>query len=848
MKKIIAILLFSLIILNTFALNKSTIKRIKKYSGKHKTELIALLKDKNPEIAKYAEFILHNSSPNDLSALTADYLKKNIELAIEARKMPYATYPEDIFEHFVLPYRASQEPFENWRKKFYDEIKPIVKDAKSIEEAAILINLWANEKMTFKSTHGRDQASLTTIKRGYGRCEEMMIIFIDAARSVGIPVRAASAPYWNFTDNNHAWVEIWTPDGWKYRGEPENSLNHSWFTNPTKRATIVTSEAFGKFDSPDLIKFKNGASTINSTKYYNNPVKCTITVVNKNGKPVKNADVNFYAVSWGGLFPFLNLKTDKHGIVNIDLGKGSVYITSHKKKYFGHSVFNNMKSNKITITMDKSYDFSDNGNILFSLPDSSPNPNSKRQVLGDKFKYLKELSNLRREKRLKSYLDPIYFADFYDQINQSKKDEDYDKNRRKFVEKCNTVEGNISQFKHVIDKMKSNKIKEKIIFDMLDKWDTKELVEIPDSTMIEDVVNIYFDAKSQFSKSVPDSIFSKYVIGFTWRAFTPPQNGWQPDFLKTIKKLQTNDIESTKRNVVKYFNKSLKIDKNFQYSYFSGTLNPVQIMNMHYIPESYKIKTVNCALKLLGIPVRWKGRMEYYSDGEWKSVYNKKKDKEEYKKFTLNVFVDGKQIKAEPWKNFLIGELSKDDGQISNTYFDGQNDSLAYVGKYLYSGNPVYAEGVVRNSNGDANLIIQYIGKNPNITILLKTPKEYVDDSDSISDDTRKKILSFAKQDSKTLLFVTGKTNSEPIIRMYNQLLSASEKINKKKLNVLIITPKKNSDLKDIGKIQNGKIIETSDLSDLHSNYPKLYLIDKDKIIFATQGFNLGVIDLIIKK
>ncbi len=848
MKKIVIILLLNLFILNIFGLNKSTIKRIKKYSGIHKTELINLLKDKNPEIAKYAEFILHYSSPNDLSALRADYLKNNIELAIKARKLPFATYSEDIFEHFVLPYRASQEPMENWRPKFYEEIYPIVKDAKSIEEAAILINLWANEKMTFKQTHGRDQASLTTIKRGYGRCEEMMIIFIDAARSVGIPVRAASAPYWNFTDNNHAWVEIWTPDGWKYRGEPENSLNNAWFTSTTKRATIVNSEAFGKFNSPDLIKFKNGASKINSTKYYNNPVKCTIKVVDKNGKPVKKADVNLYAVSWGGLFPFLNLQTDKNGIVSIDLGKGSVYITSQKKKLFGHSVFNNMKSNSITIKLKKNFEFSDNSNLLFPLVDNSPNPNSKKAVLGDKFKYLKELSNLRREKRLHSYLDPLYFADFYDQINQNKKDDNYEKDRRKFVENCNKVEGNISQFKHVIDKYKTDNLKEKVLFDMLNNWDTKELVEIPDSLMIEKVADIYLDAKKHFSSTIPDSIFSKYVIGFTWRSFTPPQNGWQPEFVNSIKKLQTNDIESTKENVIKYFDKNLKIDKNFQYSYFSGTLNPIQIMNLHYIPESYKTKTVNCALKLLGVPIRWKGRLEYYHNNAWESVYNEEKDKKEYREFTLKIFVDGKQIKAEPWKNFLIGELSKKNGQISNTYFDGKNDSLLYVGKYLDTGNPIYVECEVRNSNGDANLVIQSLEENPNLTIQLKTPKEYLDNSSSLSEKTRENILNYAEGKSKTIVFVTGEKKSEPIIRMYNKLILASDKINKKKFSVVIISPKEDTEYKDFHKIKNGKIVSNSDLLEKDGRYPEIYLIENNKITFATKGFNLGVIDLILKK
>ena len=851
MKKIlILIIIANVLILNLFGLNKSTVKRIKKYSGKHQKELIKLLKDKDQEIAKYAEFILQNSSPNDLSALNANYLKENIQLAIKSRKISYANYPEDIFKHFVLPYRASQEPIENWRPKFYKEIYPIVKDAKSIEEAAILVNLWANEKMTFKQTHGRDQASLTTIKRGYGRCEEMMIIFIDAARSVGIPVRAASAPYWNFTDNNHAWVEIWTPDGWKYRGEPENSLNNSWFTNTTKRATLINSEAFGKFDSPDLIKYKNHASTINSTKYYNKPVKCTIKVVNKHNRPVKNADVNFYAVSWGGLFPFLNLKTDKNGIINIDLGKGSVYVTSKKNKLFGYSVFDNMKSNNLTIKLKKSFDLDDKADILFALPDSSPNPNSKREVLGSKFKYLKELSNLRREKRLHNYLKPLYFADFYDTINQDKKNKDYDKDRKKFVEQCNKIEGNISQFVKVINKLKSDKTKEKIIYDMLDNWDTKELVEIPDSTMIEKVVDIYSKAKNKFSDVVPDSIFTKYVVGFTWRSFTPPQNGWQPEFVKTIQGLESDNIESIVKKVVKYFDKNLKVDKKFEYSYFSGTLNPNQIINMHYVPKSYKMKTVNCALKLLGVPIRWKGRLEYYNSREWKPVYDEKKDKKEYREFSVEIFIDGKQVKAEPWKNFLIGEMSMDNGEISNTYFDGKNDSLRYVGKYLYSGDPVYLESEVRNSNGDANLVIKSFSEkaNQNVKIYLKTPKEFVDKTDFISVETKEKILSYVKSKSKTMVFVTGNEKSEPVIRMYNQLISASNKINKNKMNVVLVTDKKISDNFNLSKINHSKIIYSSKFENKSNNYPEIFLIDKQKIIFSTKGFNLGIIDLILKK
>jgi len=88
-------------------------------------------------------------------------------LRSKTKKFKYANYSEDIFRHFVLPHRVSQEPLEDWREKFYTELKPLVENVEDIKEAAILVNLWALEQITFKQTSGRDQAPLTTIKKRY---------------------------------------------------------------------------------------------------------------------------------------------------------------------------------------------------------------------------------------------------------------------------------------------------------------------------------------------------------------------------------------------------------------------------------------------------------------------------------------------------------------------------------------------------------------------------------------------------------------------------------------------------------------------------------------------------------
>jgi len=46
-------------------------------------------------------------------------------------------------------------------------------------------------------------------------------------RAVGIPARQVYTPRWAHTDDNHAWIEVWTGDRWHFMGacEPEAVLD-----------------------------------------------------------------------------------------------------------------------------------------------------------------------------------------------------------------------------------------------------------------------------------------------------------------------------------------------------------------------------------------------------------------------------------------------------------------------------------------------------------------------------------------------------------------------------------------------------------------------------------------------
>ena len=107
-------------------------------------------------------------------------------------------------------------------------------------EAALEIGRLTREWATYKASSRRDQGPLTTMERGIGRCEEEMILTICALRSVGIPVRSCSAPWWTTGNSNHAWVEVYVgrDEGWHYMESCDASacLDRTWFTERAKEA------------------------------------------------------------------------------------------------------------------------------------------------------------------------------------------------------------------------------------------------------------------------------------------------------------------------------------------------------------------------------------------------------------------------------------------------------------------------------------------------------------------------------------------------------------------------------------------------------------------------------------
>ncbi|HDL01639.1 MAG TPA: transglutaminase domain-containing protein, partial [candidate division Zixibacteria bacterium] len=157
----------------------------------------------------------------DLNQITSEFLINQIDYAFKAwTEKPWdKNFDFKQFCRYILPYRGSNEPLEEWRKFFYNKYQYITDSMKNKSdplEAATIINddikTWFGFDPRFY-LHPTDQGLSEMIDNKLGRCEDMTNITIYAMRANGLAVTSDYTPYWANSGNNHAWNAIVTADG-----------------------------------------------------------------------------------------------------------------------------------------------------------------------------------------------------------------------------------------------------------------------------------------------------------------------------------------------------------------------------------------------------------------------------------------------------------------------------------------------------------------------------------------------------------------------------------------------------------------------------------------------------------
>ncbi len=285
-----------------------------------------------------------DSTVYDYEIVTAKYLINNIDLAFEAWKFPWARHINfDQFCEYILPYRGSNEPLENWRSRLFNEyawVKDSVKDKSDPVEVCTIINNSLRSWFKFDSRfyrHYTDQGLSDMLKNKMGRCEDMTNLAIYAMRAMGVPVTSDFTPYWAKTGNNHAWNTVISKTG-------KPIIFMGGLTNPyeyklNQTLAKVYRKTFGK-QKKSLAEIKpeyekappyiNRNNIIDVTKDYVPVEKVFVHLVKEKPDSVNFAYLCVFnsgewkAINWGKILP-------GNSVVFKDNGKDIAYLPAYYK-------------------------------------------------------------------------------------------------------------------------------------------------------------------------------------------------------------------------------------------------------------------------------------------------------------------------------------------------------------------------------------------------------------------------------------------------------------------------------------------------------------------------------------
>jgi hypothetical protein len=265
---------------------------------------------------------------SDLADYNGDFFLANANIALKTRnESPWGkSIPEDIFLHYVLPLRIMNENLDSFRIAYYDEIQDRVKgmDAK---DAALEINHWCSEKVTYQLSGGRNSGPVCTILSARGRCGEESIFTVASLRTAGIPARLV------LSDFDHAWVEVWMDGKWHYMGacEPEPVLDRAWFTEQARRAMKIGTKSFGaKYGLENTTICYRNYSLVNTLSKYAITKQITVKVLDTNNVPVKDALVEYLLYISAQSYQLAEVPTDEFGISQFETGLGDLLIWARK--------------------------------------------------------------------------------------------------------------------------------------------------------------------------------------------------------------------------------------------------------------------------------------------------------------------------------------------------------------------------------------------------------------------------------------------------------------------------------------------------------------------------------------
>jgi len=511
-------IVFSLIILLTISCNKQNhfitdkeyletvkndFKKVRTLANDREQDLFSVFNQNISLEESEALMFLYAYMPlNDLADYNGDFYLNNVRLALKTREtfLWGQQIPEDIFRHFVLPYRVNNENLDTSRAVFYRELSERLKGM-DLREAILEVNHWCHEKVNYQSTDERTISPLGAVKSTFGRCGEESTFTVTAMRAAGIPARQCYTPRWAHTDDNHAWVEVWFDGVWHYLGacEPEPDIDIAWFSAPALRAMLVNSNVYGKYDGPEEIILKEDQYTnVNMLSNYA-PVKTIyIKVLNENSEIAKNSMVEFQLYNYAEFYPIASKQVDENGLASLMTGYGDLLIWAYNENEFAYQKITVEQTDTVILKIHPQ-----DGKEFTELFDITP-PISKEP------KTVSASGDAENKIRLKQEDDirEAYAATF---MNKSSSKDLAVKNNLDTSSVWNFIQKSRGNYSEIVDfTINSSKIKPDFTLALLESIAEKDLRDTESKTLISHIQHSFTYAESLPEKD--KELFINYVL------------------------------------------------------------------------------------------------------------------------------------------------------------------------------------------------------------------------------------------------------------------------------------------------------------------------------------------------
>ena len=294
---------------------------------------------------------------SDLADYDGDFFLSQVRTVFEAKRAFSwgSQVPEELFRHFVLPYRANNENLDTARMVVFQALKDRIRGM-SMRDAILEVNHWCHERATYQPTDIRTSAPLAVINTGFGRCGEETTLLVTALRACCIPARQCYTPRWAHCDDNHAWVEAWVDGQWHFLGgcEPEADLDMAWFKEPARRAMLVHTKVFGRYEGLEEANVRTEKySEINLLAHYAPVKRLVARVVDSLHHPVAGAHLEFQLYNSAEFYPLAAGLTDANGTRSLTTGLGDLLLWAWAGEKFGYRKITVQSADTAEIVLDR---------------------------------------------------------------------------------------------------------------------------------------------------------------------------------------------------------------------------------------------------------------------------------------------------------------------------------------------------------------------------------------------------------------------------------------------------------------------------------------------------------------